>query len=166
MGLEADGRPTVMAVPCRFGSRLGKNGRSSPGSPPSAMKNEYHSFRSQRASAQPTVGRHLAGGVQPSSLRKPVGSGRGRRAICAGWMGAREGRKFSGASMLWDCSTPARRGQAIRFVCISLLRLCNYESPMKRFPSHGVVKFLCGRRRRRRPPSPPPAAAAAAVRPS
>ncbi len=33
---------------------------------------------------------------------------------------------------------------------IHLLRLCSYESPMKRFPSHGVVKFLCGRRRRRR----------------
>ncbi len=72
------GGPTAgqpfMAAPCRFGSR--KNGRSSP---PSAMKNVNRSFRSRRASAQPTAGRPLAGRPEAARWRR---RGARRTAVC------------------------------------------------------------------------------------
>jgi hypothetical protein len=44
--------------------------------------------------------------------------------------------------------------QACQVDSHSLLLLCSYESPMKRIPSHGVVKFLCQRSSSSPPPPP------------
>jgi hypothetical protein len=62
-GAPPSGQPSAKPKP--FGS--GKNGRSSP---PSAMKNVNRSFRSRRASAQPTAGRPLAGRLEATRWRR------------------------------------------------------------------------------------------------